>query len=176
MVNKIKQSKLEVNEQGTSVPVETTEVKTSYQPYRPKVVIDAIAAFLEEYKEPGYIYKGVATNYRTKPTNVLDHEKAGYEIVYSTATFKDERCFTPDNNKSESTVPGPVMKTTADGIQYILMRISEERAHQNDLDRVKADAAKYKRSVKNISRTGNTVKVNDGEILYTNPNGDINNG
>lgn len=136
----------------------------TYDTFRPKIVIDEIAAWVSNKQDDGYIYKGVACNYKHLPYNVEEHEKNGYSIVYDTKPMRDDRKFTPDNSQSETTVPAPVMKTSADGIKYILMRISKE-----DFKALKEKSASefentYRKSVRSISQTGNTIKVDGGEI------------
>src|ERR1700720_2741786 len=93
------------------------------KPFRPEIIIDEIASIP---KEPGYIYKGVAMNFKHLPYNVENHEKVGYEIVYSKKPMKDERVFAPDCKTSDSMRPSPVIKTTAQGTKYLVMKISEE--------------------------------------------------
>lgn len=138
-----------------------TEQKLSYATIRPKQTVDDIATF---EKEPGYVYKGVITNYKHIPLNVEEHEKRGYEVVWAKKPMVDDRSFSPDNSMKESTLPTPIMKTTADGYKMILMRISEE-----DFTAIKEQEAidyqnKYKKSVTSLSTRKGEVKAHGGEI------------
>lgn len=146
-----------------------TESTLTYKDIRPKTTVDDIATFQDQ--EEGWTYKGVCVNYKHIPLNVEYHEKQGYEIVWAKKPVVDDRSFSPDNSLKESTLPQPIMKTTADGYKYIFMRIRNE-----DLKAVKEQEAldyakKYKKSVEKLTLKKGQVNVKDGEIKL----GDTNN-
>src|SRR5579859_6695064 len=100
--------------------IKDEETGLSYEPFRPKVVVDEIAALPAR---EGWTRKGVIMNYKHLPHNVTNHEKAGYSIVYTKQTMKDDRAFSPDNRETEKTVMAPIIKTSADGYKYLVMEI-----------------------------------------------------
>ena len=131
------------------------------EPFRNKFVIDDVARITFDNKL--YDYKLVIYNYPKKPLNVEDHEKKGFEIVYSTEHVEDDRSFSPDSadRGTEKLRAQPVLKTTSDGYQEVLMRRLKTRARQEDIKSLKAQKEKYLRSTK---KHGNELHLDDGEI------------
>lgn len=135
--------------------------------FRPKMHQDTFLAFLKENKEPGYIYKGVATNLDHLEDNVDRHLEAGYEFVYSTKPMADDRTFSPGSETQDSIRPQLVLKTTKDGkTQYVMMRISEQKANEMTEQRIKAEHEKYMKSVKNLKNAKGSVHYHAGETKF----------
>lgn len=155
-------SKKPIND--NNIPERPPVTGQAYELWRPKVVVDAIAEYMDKHKEKGYIYKGVIMNYPLLPLNVQDHEKMGYEIVYSTHQFVDNRGFAPDVEKKDTSVPAPVIKNTKDGYQYLLMRIDEKKAQENEMNRSKRDKERHLKSVKNVSKGKDGIRTDGGFI------------
>ncbi len=168
MTKQIPSAPIDIN----PMPERPSKPSNAYEKFRPNVIIDQVTAYLEKYREPGYVYKGVIMNYKHLPLNVINHEKVGYEIVYSTHQFSDDRTFAPDSAKHDSSVPKPVIKSTSDGYQYLLMRISTDKFKKFKEDEERTFQDKYKRSVKSISKSKDGVLRADGGFINSNNLGD----
>ncbi len=149
--------------------------ESARDPFRPKFVVDDVARITKD--DVNFTYKMVIYNYSRLPNNVPDHEKQGYEIVYSTEHIEDDRKFSPDNKKSEeeSLRPAPVIKRTIDGYDMVLMRIPKELEKKNA--KLRADLEDQRRKGLKVKRNkaGVPVDINDGEINLNNSDGETHN-
>ena len=144
-----------------------------YEKFRPKNAVDDIALVEQQ---PGWVIKGVATNDRHLgyERNVRNHEKAGYEVMYEKKQAKDDRLFTPDNTKREATVMAPVLKTCADGTQYLYMRIREDSFKKLMKEKETEYNKNYTKSVRSATNKGGVLKADGGEINFNLRSGETN--
>lgn len=144
------------------------------EPFRPRFNLDAVARIKRD--DVNFNYKLVIYNYKHRPDAVAEHEAMGYEVVYSTDHIEDDRKFASGTTaEGESLRPRAVLKTTKDGYEQVLMRISKERQKENQAKADERRTERYKRSVKGIKTADGHVRVNDGEInLNQLNNGDTN--
>lgn len=133
--------------------------------FRPNFVIDTLAGV---DKEPGFLYKGVIYNYPHLPHNVNSHEKEGYEVVYDKKPIEDDRLFSPNQNVHESSTVAPVLGRTKDGYTYVVMRISEDKAKENEKRKAKAYEERRLASVggTSIERHGDTIHIKGSTINF----------
>lgn len=148
--------KIEESSQDAAI---SQAVGDAYAKFMPKVTINKIKVMKQE---KGWIYKGVITNYKHIPDNVQKHVDQGYEIVFGTDGFQDDRKFSPNSN--ESHVPHPIVETSADGYQYLAMRITEEKFKAVKQKEAKDYADRYKRTLKGSIKKGTTFEADGGEI------------
>lgn len=139
--------------------------------FSPELIIDSIA---EVPERKGYTRKAVAYNNRHlgNQVNVTNHQKAGYEIVYSnTETIKDTRAFSPDNHKEVSSVPSAVLKTTSDGVKYVLMEIQTKELYTLKEKESAKNLYNFTKSAKGIkAKKDGSLHIDGGFINDQNPN------
>ncbi len=102
--------------------------------FRPNFIIDDIAVAMKN-PDPNYSYVGViydrGVHRNENPYDVEQHEAKGYEVVYSTERWTDDRKNSPDNSTEDHSVPKPCIKKTAQGETYVLMRILKTKEAEN---------------------------------------------
>jgi hypothetical protein len=120
--------------------------------WRPTLNIDTFAIALEK-QDPAYKYYGFIYSYKNDPNRISKQEDKGWEVVYSTQGFLDDRKFSPDNSNEEKLRPTPVLKTTSDGHKMVLMRIPLEKFNEN----TQKDHEAYEKRLKD-SRNADGIK------------------
>jgi hypothetical protein len=118
-------------------------------------------------RDPGYTYKNVIITYKSDPTRVQRYLNAGWEIVETIKSNKDDRSHTP-NSKEDKLRPQMLVETTSDGHEQILMKILTSKWEQNQTDkkqgREQARLREAQRRGDRILRRGNEIITTGSEL------------
>lgn len=129
--------------------------------FRPVIQIQDIHQAQD--REEGFTYKNVIMTYKNEPDRVQRYLRAGWEIVETTVSSKDDRSFTP-NSKEEKLRPQMRVETTTDGHDQILMRILTSKWEQNQLDK---KTGREQALLREAQRRGDKVINRGNEVITT---------
>lgn len=134
--------------------------ETFRKKFRPELDVNDILQWVDQ--DPAYQYKNVIMDYSNEgPKRVERYIDAGWELVETTETLKDDRSFTA-NSKESKLRPQACISKTRDGHKQILMRILKTKYAENQ---TKKKEARDNLSLQNSRKNGETITRKGNEII-----------
>jgi hypothetical protein len=134
--------------------------ETFRKQFRPELDVADILQWVDQ--DPAYQYKNVIMDYKGEGAKRVErYIDAGWELVESTETLKDDRSFTA-NSKESKLRPNYCISTTSDGHKQVLMRIHKEQYAKNQLNKKQA---RDDLSIQNSRRNGETITRKGNEVI-----------
>lgn len=128
--------------------------------FRPELDVTDILQWID--RDPAYEYKNVIMDYKGEGAKRVErYLDAGWEIVETTETLKDDRSFTP-NSKEGKLRPQYCISTTSDDHKQILMRILKTTRAENELKK-KADRENLR--LREAQKRGESIIKRGNEII-----------
>lgn len=138
--------------------------ETAREKFRSTVAIKDVQAITN--LDPDYEYKKVCATFKEGLGRVDRYIDAGWEVVYSNETPKDDRTIAANQaGKDDSVHQKPVTTTSKGGDSYILMRCHKDQREKNEKIKHEAREVKF-RSQQKLKKQGKDLKITGTDISF----------